>query len=85
MYATFLVGNTLTNPTAVTFDVSDGEGTQTSYVYGTDAEVTRPETGVYRVELLLDPPGEWSIRATGTGAAAGSNESKVLALESPLL
>lgn len=85
VYATFLVGDTLTNPTAVTADVSDGEGTQTAYVYGTDAELTRPSTGVYKLELELTTSGEWSIRFTGTGTAAGTQETQILALESPFL
>lgn len=85
IFATFLVGDTLTNPTAVTADVSDGDGVQTTYTYGVDSELTRPSTGVYKLELLLDPPGEWSIRFTGTGTAAGTQETTILALESPLL
>lgn len=85
VFASFLVGDTLTNPTAVTAEVYDGDGTATTYTYGTDAELTRPSTGVYRLELELDPAGEWIIRFNGTGTAAGSQEVKIQALESPLL
>lgn len=85
VYSTFLVGNTKTNPTAVTAEVADGNGDQTTYTYGVDAELTRPSTGIYKLELLLDPPGEWTIRFTGTGTAAGAQETNILALGSVLL
>jgi hypothetical protein len=65
---------TLTNPTAVTYRLLAPGGTETAYVYGTAAEVTRTATGLYVLTVQLNTAGEWWCRAEGTGAVAAVDE-----------
>jgi hypothetical protein len=57
----------LTNPTTVTFTTWSPCGTETAYVYGTDAEITRPATGKYQAAIEPDEVGRWRYRWTTTG------------------
>jgi hypothetical protein len=65
----------LTNPTTVTFTVQAPSGVETSYVYGTDSEVTRSSTGIYRMTLQLNTSGEWYCRVVGTGTVEACDET----------
>ena len=60
--ATFLNdSDAVTNPTTVSFLLRSPCGTETTYVYGTDDEITRPSTGVYLGDIMLFPNevGSW--------------------------
>ena len=59
--------DTLTNPTTVTFKTRSPCGTETTYVYGTDGEVTRSSTGIYRAAVAPDEGGRWAYRWETTG------------------
>lgn len=75
-----------TDPTTVTFYVRDPDGTITSYVYGTDPEITNPSVGVYI--LTLDAPnvaGSWHYRCAGTGAVKAVIEGEFTVLPSSVL
>lgn len=47
----------------------------TTYVYGVDAEITRPSTGEYEISILLDKPGEWLIRFEGNDSNETSEQT----------
>ena len=70
---------TATNPSAVIFQVRNPAGTTTSYTYGTDAEVVRPSTGSYYVDVNANLVGTWHYRfySTGTGQAADEASFRV--------
>lgn len=61
-----------TNPSTVTFKVMDPSGvaSQRNYVSGTDAEVTNPSVGVFKLTLSYTISGVWLLRVEGTGAVA---------------
>lgn len=66
---TFSVSNTPTDPTNVVFTVQDPQGTDFTFTWGMDAEVTNPAVGVY--VLSLSPPaypGVYHYECVGTGA-----------------
>ena len=50
------------DPVTVECHISDPDGTKTSYVYGTDDELVRDETGLYHLELTPESVGEWTFR-----------------------
>lgn len=56
------------DPTTVVCKVRDPAGTQTTYTYGSDAELTKTATGVYSMKLLLDSPGIWWFEWVGSSA-----------------
>lgn len=68
-----LVGSTYT----VTFNAGSNQDTliarvlsptwaETTYTYGTDANLTRPSTGNYSLTITPDAGGRWYIRFEGT-------------------
>lgn len=67
------------DPTAVMFQARSPAGTVTSYTYGTDAQLTRVSTGVYRATVDANAVGIWHYRfySTGTGKAAGEGKFEV--------
>lgn len=76
--AVFSIDKVLTDPTAVTFFLKNPGGTIADYVYGTDAEVTKQSTGIYRFRITLTAAlggaGQWYCRVEGTGTAVGAFE-----------
>ena len=72
------------DPTGVSFTALGPDMTPTSYVYGTDAEVTKDSTGVYRLTVNLTEPGTWRFRAVGSGTVVVAIESQPIPVaESP--
>ena len=64
------------DPATVTFKWITGDGTESSYVYGTDAELVKDDTGEYHVDLTLDESGViWYHRFEGTGTNVAAAES----------
>ena len=57
----------LTNPTTVKFKTRTPAGTETTYTYGTDAEVERESTGLYLASVVPDEAGRWFFRWETTG------------------
>lgn len=64
----------LVDPTTVTWIVGEPDGTETSYVYGTDSEVTKSATGTYVGTIRVEQDGQHTSRWNGTGAAVASDE-----------
>lgn len=65
------------DPTTVTFKTIDPFGAEISYVYGTDSEVTRIDSGNYAADVTPDNSGRWLFRWSTTGG--------VIALEGDFL
>lgn len=62
------------DPTTVSLTVKTPT-TETTYVYGEDAEMQRSEAGSYFADIDLDEEGQWWYRwhSTGSGKAADEN------------
>ena len=72
-------GGTDIDPTTVTFRLMSPQGVETSYVYGTDAEVVKIDTGDFYAEVTPDESGRWFWRWQTTGT------NKTLAFEGNFL
>jgi hypothetical protein len=74
--ATFTVSGTAADPSVVKFSVLKPDGTLTTYVYLTDAQVVKTSTGIYYMNIDASQAGLWKVRAwsTGTGQAALESE-----------
>lgn len=59
------------DPDTVTVKIYSPQGTITSYVYGTDAEVIKASTGDYYIDYTPNESGQWFYRweTTGTNEA----------------
>ena len=75
----------LADPTTVTLEVKDPEGTITSYTYAA-AQVTQSSSGIYYYDLAIpddaDSEGTWYYRWIATGTVAGVTEGKFKVAES---
>lgn len=76
--ATFRVETVETDPTTVTLKLRTPAGTETSHVYGTDANVIRDGLGQYRYDLTLTAAGTYRYRWVGTGAVIAAEESTIV-------
>lgn len=63
---------TAVDPTVVKLSFRDPSGNETTYIYGTDAQLVRDSAGNYHVDINADEAGIWYYRwwSTGTGQAA---------------
>jgi len=59
------------DPTTVTLKIYSPDGDTTTYVYGTNAELERDDTGDYFCDYVPDVAGRWNYRweSTGDGTA----------------
>ena len=59
------------DPTTVAIRVMSPSGTDTTYTYGTDAEVGKSSVGDYYADITPTESGRWHYRwqTTGTGVA----------------
>ena len=67
---------TLTDPTTVTFKVRAGDGSTTTYLYGTDAQLVKASTGVYYVLWTIASNRRHFYKFTGTGTVAAVEEGE---------
>lgn len=63
------VTGALVDPLSITAHVRNNV-TEKTYVYGTDAELTRTSAGVYQLAIDIDTPDEWRV-AFATFAPTG--------------
>ena len=68
------LAGTATDPTTVTFKIREPDGTITTYIYGTDAEVVKSSTGVFYVEWILAQGGLTLYAFIGTGTVTARYE-----------
>jgi hypothetical protein len=67
---------TAVDPDVVIFRYKTASVAETSYTYGTDAEVVRDSAGNYHVDLTPDTAGIWYYRWEGdAGAASVADET----------
>lgn len=78
--AQFRVGTTLTDPSALTFEMLEPDGVKTTYTQGVDAELVKDGTGQFHVDWTIAKAGRHFIRWAGTGAAQEANEGEFYAL-----
>ena len=59
------------DPTTVSVTTRSPGGIETTYVYGTDTELSRESLGNYHLDFVPDYPGRWFYRwqSTGSGTA----------------
>lgn len=77
---------TLTDPTLVVFTLRGPDGDETTFIFGTDTEVTNPDVGVYLCALdPLLPTGDYTWAADGTGAVLAHGEGQFKILPSGVL
>ena len=77
LQATFKdINQELTDPTTVTFTMTEPDGIVTTYVKGTDAELVRNSLGVFHVDWPIAKQGRhaWSLAGTGTVAQKEEDE-----------
>lgn len=78
---------TAADPGALTFKARQPDGTVTTYVYGTDAQLVKASTGIYYVDWpvpkTVAAEGAWFYRYEATGANAGAIESSFRVRDSP--
>lgn len=55
------------DPAAVSVSVRTPSGVLTTYIYGTDNEVSKVSTGIYQVSIALSEVGTWKWKWVGTG------------------
>lgn len=73
--------DTLIDPTTLKIEITSPQGSVTTYIYGTDAELVKDSTGTYHADYTIPGPGwmwTWKWIATGTGAGADKGTLKVL-------
>lgn len=80
--ASFYLDGTLTDPAGIVFKFLDPDGTETSYTYGTDAELVKDSTGSYHVDVDGTTSGTWAYRWESTGGAQAADESEFYILRS---
>lgn len=74
---TFSLSSINTDPTTVIFRTKNPNGVVTSYVYLTDNELIKSDTGIFYIDLALNLTGEHFYRWEGTGDAPGISEGRV--------
>ena len=57
---------TVVDPGAVVGKFENPGGTETTYTYGTDAELVKESTGTYYFVLTVDAAGTWYVRMETT-------------------
>jgi hypothetical protein len=62
------------DPATLTFKLMSPDGVETTYVYGTDAEITKQSVGDYTARITPDKAGRWHYRwiTTGSGTVLAS-------------
>lgn len=62
------------DPDTVTFYVRAPDGTDSTYVYGADDEVTTDGTGDYALTIRPDQGGVWNVGIEGVGTLDADDE-----------
>lgn len=62
----------LADPTVVTVVDTEPDGTISTYVYGTNAEVVRDSLGKFHYDVVFTANGQRTVRLSGTGAVKAS-------------
>ena len=65
----------LTDPTTVSLRWRVAGGVETTWVFGTDAQVVKDSVGVYHADIPVTLPGLHYFRWAGTGTVTAAEES----------
>jgi hypothetical protein len=76
------VGGVDTDPTTLTFRITEPDGTVTTYVYLTDVALVKDSVGDYHVDWAVDQIGVHYYEFVGTGTAALTLRGSFLSMES---
>lgn len=68
----------LVDPTTVSCTLRDPSDNDTTYVYGTDAELVQVSSGIYRLTVPVDEAGRWYWRMFSTGSQAAETGSFIV-------
>lgn len=74
------------DPTTVTFKLISPCGAVSTYVYGTDTEVTKLAVGEYQAAVTPDRPGRWHyqwVLTSGTPTVTTISEGRFLVQDTP--
>jgi len=66
---------TINDPNAVSFKIKEPDGTTTSYVYHTDAQLVRESQGVYYVDWPITKTGAHYVHYNSTGSLVATRET----------
>ena len=64
------------DPTALSIAVKSPNGTVTTYVYGTNAELVREALGRFRLDVLATAEGYWYYRIASAAAGEQAAEER---------
>lgn len=86
---TFDVAGEPTDPTTITAEVREPDGTVGEYTYSTEPDqpephIVRTSVGVYTLTLVPDAAGVWAVEWTGTGAVTAVVHNLYKVAPSPL-
>lgn len=70
------------DPTTVRAKLHYPNGAELTYVYGTDDELVKDETGSYYFDFTCETGGKHAVRFVGTGAVQVANETTLIVDES---
>jgi hypothetical protein len=70
--------DSLVDPSTVSIIIEEPDGTQTTYVYGTDAELVRDGVGEFHFNLAGDQTGTYWYRIESTGTGQAATESRIM-------
>jgi len=72
------------DPTVLQVTIQAPDYTQTTYIFGTDAELVKDDVGQYHVDISLNAGGIWIVRWEAGGTHQGISERKITADPSDL-
>ena len=75
--AWFTVTGILTDPTIVSLDVREPNGTITNYQY-TSGTVSKEANGKFFHDIFVDAPGQWWYEFYGSGTVIAADEAYLL-------
>lgn len=68
---------TKVDPSTIKADVTEPDGTATTYTYGSSPELVKSTTGIYVLTISLDAAGPWYGRVYSTGTGQDSEHFHV--------
>lgn len=71
----FNISDALVDPTSASMIFQKPSGSDTTYVYGTDAELVKSTTGVYYADVTITEAGRWWVRWSSCGTGQATEET----------
>ncbi len=83
MQVTFTLNDVVADPTTITFDMLEPDGTVIAHTFGVDSQLVKVSTGIYKEEIVIDQEGVYEYRFKGSGASGTVNEASEGRFEVP--